>query len=103
MEIDNDRLIRLRRLKEIIDTESDNFSLLIAVEKYFFGGETISGNCKCKMNSVRAKLYQFWMATAKEELEQIEAEIKRIQDAAIEALPFLKEGIEKNKPNEPIQ
>lgn len=72
-----DRHIRLLRLKEIIDTDSDNFSLIIAVEKFFFGGESISGNCKCKMNSVRAKLYQFWLAEGKEELAQIEAEIER--------------------------
>lgn len=72
-----DRHIRLLRLREIIDTDSDNFSLIIAVEKFFFGGESISGNCKCKMNSVRAKLYQFWLAEGKEELAQIEAEIER--------------------------
>jgi hypothetical protein len=78
-----DRHIRLERLREIIDTDSDNFSLIIAVEKFFFGGETISGNCKCKMNTVRAKLYQFWLAEGKEELRLIEEEIERQKQESI--------------------
>jgi hypothetical protein len=74
-----DRHIRLLRLKEIIETNSDNFSLILAVEKYFFGGETVTGNCKCKMSTALSKLYQFWIATGKSELEGIEAEIERLR------------------------
>lgn len=70
MEETNERLERLLKLKELIETQSDNFSAWIAVEKYFFG-DTISGNCKCKQHSVKSRLDTFWSQPGggKEELD----------------------------------
>ncbi len=60
-----ERIEKLKLLNQLLNSEE--FHQLVALEKYFFG-DTISGGCTCKLNSVKSRLSQFWESTGKQEL-----------------------------------
>jgi len=68
-----ERIEKLKLIVNVIDNAEQRYPELIALERYFFGN-TIGGGCKCKINSVRARLSEYWEREGKKELEQLENE-----------------------------
>lgn len=60
----NERLEKLEELREFLNTDTENFSKASILEEYFFGSK--SSGCKCKFNSVKSKLYQYYQANKSE-------------------------------------
>ncbi len=67
----DERHIKLQELKTLLESNDDNFSLVVELEKFFLGTST-SGGCKCKTNTIKSKLYQYWKQAGEAEYKSIE-------------------------------
>jgi len=61
----NERHQKLLQLKAFIENMAEQYNLATDLEQYFLGSRT---GCKCKYNTVRSQLNNFWESTGKQEL-----------------------------------
>ena len=61
----NVRHQKLLQLKDFIENMAEQYNLATDLEQYFLGYRT---GCKCKYNTVRSQLNNFWESTGKQEL-----------------------------------
>lgn len=62
---------KLLELKNIIESNTQDWTTLLASELYFYGAN--SSSCQCKTGAVRSRLNQFWETNGKQQLAQYES------------------------------
>lgn len=53
-----ERLIKLQELKQVLESGSENWPDLLALELYFYGDNISS--CRCKTGQIRSRLNQYY-------------------------------------------
>lgn len=70
--MDTNRLNQLKALKTLLETTSENGSLIRSLSIYFLGE---SVGCSCKYNQTKSRLNQLWERELKKELEEYETKL----------------------------